>query len=77
MPRNPSKMVSAPIGNGNSLDASLARAIDAMSHLREDLRRDALRDLADRIDDVLVKCLELYLDRENANPDQPGPPADP
>ncbi|CAM3159616.1 hypothetical protein [Asticcacaulis taihuensis] len=48
-----------------------------MSHLREDLRRDALMDLADRIDDVLVKCLELYLDRENANPDQPGPPADP
>lgn len=74
MPRNP---VFAPIGNGNSLDASLARAIDAMSHLREDLRRDALIDLADSIDDVLVKCLKLYLDRENANPDQPSAPDDP
>ncbi len=57
-----------PVGNGKSLDASLARAIDAMSHLREDLRREGILQLADLLDDVLVKCLTLYVDREDGQP---------
>ena len=59
----------AKVGNGNSLDASLSRAIDAMSLLREDLRREGHLDVADTIDVALVKCLALYVERENAKTD--------
>ncbi|WP_349322353.1 hypothetical protein [Asticcacaulis sp. MM231] len=55
-----------PAGNGHSLDASLSRTIDAMSLLREDLRREGIQDLANDLDDILVKCLMLYVDRENS-----------
>jgi hypothetical protein len=51
-------------GNGNSLDAHLNRAIEAMSHLREDLRREGHTDLADSLDDTLVKCLRFYANRD-------------
>ena len=37
-----------------------------MSLLREDLRREGVQDLANDLDDILVKCLTLYLDRENS-----------
>lgn len=37
-----------------------------MSLLREDLRREGIQDLANDLDDILVKCLTLYLDRENS-----------
>jgi hypothetical protein len=55
-----------PLGNGHSLDVSLSRTIDAMSLLREDLRREGIQDLANDLDDLLVKCLTLYVDRENS-----------
>lgn len=63
-----------PVENGHSLDVSLSRTIDAMSLLREDLRHEGIQDLANDLDDLLVKCLTLYVDRENskATLDQPG-----
>lgn len=62
----------APVtaGNGHSLDVTLSRAIDAMSLLREDLRLEGIQDLANKLDDILVECLALYLDRENAKAEQ-------
>jgi hypothetical protein len=66
----------AGAGNGNSLDASLNRAIEAMSHLREDLRREGHFDLADCLDDTLIKCLKFYADRDTngANEGEQGEP---
>lgn len=63
-----------PIENGPSLDVSLSRTIDAMSLLREDLRHEGIQELANDLDDILVKCLTLYVDRENsrATSDQAG-----
>ena len=66
MSRRRTGNVTLPSGNGHSLDASLSRTIDAMSLLREDLRREGVQDLANDLDDILVKCLALYLDRENS-----------
>ena len=62
-----------PVGNGHSLDASLSRTIDAMSLLREDLRREGMQDLANDLDDILVKCLTLYVERENSKANLDGP----
>jgi hypothetical protein len=60
-------------GTGNRLDTTLPLAIDAMSLLREDLRREGFAEPADALDDALVKCLKVYVDRENAKPDTASP----
>lgn len=61
---------SASIGNGHSLDVCLARAIDAMSLLREELRREGLTEPAAVLDQALVSCLKVYVDRETVKDDE-------
>lgn len=74
MSPDPTDLTARGSGNGNSLDASLNRAIEAMNLLREDLRREGITTLADHLDDVVVKCLALYLDRENGKAELARPP---
>jgi hypothetical protein len=73
MSRRRTGNMALPVGNGHSLDASLSRTIDAMSLLREDLRREGIQDLANDLDDILVKCLTLYVERENSKANLHGP----
>jgi hypothetical protein len=70
-PRSRRVKKSSSTGNGNSLDANLDRAIEAMSHLREDLRREGFTDLAHNLDKTLVKCLKLYAERDSDAGDGP------
>lgn len=74
MSLDPTDLAGRGSGNGNSLDACLNRAIEAMNLLREDLRREGITALADHLDDVVVKCLALYLDRENRKAGLARPP---
>ncbi|MFT4077515.1 MAG: hypothetical protein QM647_18455 [Asticcacaulis sp.] len=74
MSPDPADKAAPASGNGNSLDASLNRAIEAMNFLRDDLRREGITPLADHLDDVVVKCLALYLERENGKTVLARPP---
>ena len=70
------KVISAmPAGKGECkrLDASLARAIDAMSEFRADLRAEGYNDLAGTLGMIIVQCLALYVELEKTGPGERPP----